>query len=80
MSDHQNCQLVSIKALQLLSKMCDYQKNVYASQVLRELANMEPEFIALFGFQDLLKVASAKKAVLNVMKAYVDKQEFKKFE
>jgi hypothetical protein len=39
--------------------MCDYQKNVSASQVLRELAFMEPEFLALFGFQSLLKNPSS---------------------
>lgn len=41
---------------------------------------MEPDFIALFGFQDLMQIQSAKKAILDITKAYVDKKEMQSFD
>ena len=36
---------------------------------------MEPDFLALFGLQALLQIEGAKKAVLLIVKHYVEKKE-----
>jgi hypothetical protein len=60
--------------------MCDYQKNVYAANVIRELASAECDYLALFGFQDLMQIENGKKPVLQIIKAYIDKKELPTFE
>jgi len=44
--------------------------------VIRELSQIEPEFLALFGFESLLCIEGAKKATLGVIKVYLDKREY----
>lgn len=41
-SDHKKSPLVSISAVKILSKMVNYQINVFAEQVVRILASLEP--------------------------------------
>ena len=43
--------------------------------VCRELAQMDPGFLALFGIEALLKIEGAKKALLWVIKVYIDKRD-----
>jgi hypothetical protein len=54
MSDHKTSPLVAVSASLTLSKLANYQMNVYAEQVVRELALLEPQFLALFGIEYLL--------------------------
>jgi hypothetical protein len=63
MSDHRKAPLVSVSAVQLLQKMMDYQKNIHADSVVKEVIGIEPTFLALFGIETLLKVDGARKVV-----------------
>lgn len=42
---------------------------------MRELAQLEPEYLALFGIESLLQIEGAKKAILNLIRVYVEKRE-----
>ena len=44
--------------------MMDYQKNVHADSVVREMIEIEPTFLAIFGVEALLKVDGARKAIM----------------
>ena len=44
--------------------MIDYQKNIHAESVVRELVSIEPNFLAIFGIESLLKIDGARKAAL----------------
>ncbi len=67
MSDHKKAPLVSVSAVQLLHKMMDYQKNIHADSVVREIIGIEPTFLSLFGVEALLKVDGARKAIMQVL-------------
>jgi len=55
--------------------MIDYQKNMHADGVVRELIGIEPSFLALFGVESLLQVDGAKKATINVLKVYIERRD-----
>lgn len=61
-SDHLKSPLVAQSAMLLLNKMLDFQKNIYADHVLRELQNLEPDFLTLFGIESLLQMECSKQA------------------
>jgi len=44
--------------------MIDYQKNIHAESMVRELVSIEPSFLAIFGIESLLKIDGARKPVL----------------
>ena len=55
--------------------MLDYQKNMHADSVVKELIGIEPSFLALFGVEALLKVEGAKKTMMNVLKIYIERRD-----
>lgn len=75
MSDHKKSPLVAISAAQILQKLIDYQKNIHAESVVRELVSIEPNFLALFGIESLLKIDGARKSALQIIKAYVERRD-----
>jgi hypothetical protein len=58
----------------MLCKMLDYQKNIHAEIVLRELGAVEPTFLAIFGLEELLDVEASYTPILNIFKAYIDRR------
>lgn len=59
----------------LISKMIDFQKNVQAEHVIRELANLEPDHLALFGLEHMFKMECTKTATLNLIKVFLEKHD-----
>jgi hypothetical protein len=55
--------------------MIDYQKNIHAESVVRELVSIEPNFLAIFGIESLLKIDGARKATLSIIKSYVERRD-----
>ena len=59
----------------MLSKMLDYQRNIHADAFQRELARATPEFIAIFGLENLFHMEASRKAVLHILKCYVERRQ-----
>lgn len=55
--------------------MMDYQKNIHADTVVREVIGIEPTFLALFGVEALLKVEGARKSMLQILKLYIERRD-----
>jgi hypothetical protein len=58
----------------MLSKLLDFSKNVHADAFARELARATPEFIAIFKLEKLLQMEASRKAVLHILKVYVERR------
>ena len=65
---------MAVQAATLLSKMLDYSKNIYADSFARELARATPEFISVFGLENLLHMEASRKAVLHILRVYVERR------
>ncbi len=74
MAGYDHSLLTAISAALLLSKMINYAKNPHAEVVLKELSAVEPAFLALFCFEELLEVEACCSAVLQILKVYLDKK------
>lgn len=74
MAGYDQSLLTAISAALMLSKMINYSKNSHAEVVLRELSAVEPAFLALFCFEELLEVEACCTAILQILKAYIDKK------
>jgi hypothetical protein len=55
--------------------MMDYQKNIHADSVVREVIGIEPTFLALFGVEALFKVDGARKAIMQVLQIYIERRD-----
>lgn len=74
MAGYEQSLLTAISAALMLSRMINYAKNPHAEVVLKEFSAVEPAFLALFGFEELLAVEACCSAVLQILKAYLDKK------
>jgi len=67
--------LPAVTAAQLLSKMLDFQKNSHAESLAKELARVDPDFLGSFGLESLLQSEGCRKAVLHILKVYIERRE-----
>ena len=75
MSEHKQYEMAAVAAVQLLSKMLDFQKNPCADLIAKELVKANADFLAMFGIEHLLKVEGGRKSMLNVLKIFVERKE-----
>jgi len=73
MSDHKTSILTATSAAKILCKMLDYQKNRHADSVLKELCEVEPDFLAIFDMEELLDYECSA-AILTIYKAYIERR------
>ena len=72
MGQHRDSILTATAAAKILCKMLDFQKNRHADSVVRELCEVDTEFIAFFELEDLLE-NECKSAILLIYKTYIEK-------
>jgi hypothetical protein len=75
MSEHSQSLLCASTATQLVSKMLDYQKNMHAETIAKEMTRANPEYLARFNIEELLQFDSTKHSILHILKVYVERKE-----
>lgn len=56
--------------------MLDYQKNVHADTLARELSRVPPAFLSMFGLELLFDLEGCRTALLHILKVYVERSMF----
>lgn len=62
-------------AIHLVSKMLDYQKNVHADVIAREIAKVSLTFLGMFGIELLFDLEGCRTSLLHICKVIVERKE-----
>lgn len=71
---HSDSFLTASMAVQLIAKLIDYTKNNYAETYNKELGRVNPESLARYELEEMLKHDSTRQSALNIIKAYTTKR------
>jgi hypothetical protein len=69
--------LSACSTLKLLSKLIDFQKNIYAEYFIKELARFEPKVLRKYQIESFLHrddIDGYKQCALNIIFAYVERR------
>lgn len=67
--------LTASLAVQLVAKLIDYNKNVYAESFNKELGRTHPEYLAQFCLEQMLCFDATKQKALVIVRQYISKRE-----
>jgi hypothetical protein len=76
-SEFEDSFLSACSTLQLLSKLIDFQKNIYAEYFIKELAKFDPKVLRKYQIDNFLyrdEIDGYKQCALNILFAYVDRR------
>jgi hypothetical protein len=78
LNDKETSQVSICSISHLLSKLMDFQKNMFADNFIRELAKIEPDHLRSYGLEKVLlrkNSQSYKQSIFSIIIAYVEKRK-----